>query len=135
MKLNWLAKLFPGWPAWVDFWSTFEFGREADSGWTAILSLALVSLILFSAWVYRRDTRELSAWWKAWKRRCWRLMPAAGWWTATRPPAAFSAGRSRRSAAQPRICSQPGRRPPRCSGRKAPGPHWSCRPAVSSKCI
>jgi hypothetical protein len=66
MKLNWLAKLFPGWPAWVDFWSTFEFGREADSGWTAILSLALVSLILFSAWVYRRDTRELSPWWKAW---------------------------------------------------------------------
>jgi hypothetical protein len=66
MKLNWLSKLFPGWPAWVDFWTTFEFGREVDSGWTVTLALALIALVLFSGFVYRKDTRELGPWWKVW---------------------------------------------------------------------
>lgn len=57
-----IARLIPDWPAWVDFWSTFEFGRESKSWWL----LGFFALSLAAAWVYRRDTRALHPFWRIW---------------------------------------------------------------------
>lgn len=57
-----LARLFPDWPAWVEFWNSFEFGRETKSWWL----LGFVGLFLAATWLYRRDTRDLHPFWKVW---------------------------------------------------------------------
>lgn len=57
-----LARLFPEWRAWSEFWSTIEFGRDAKSGWV----LAIGGLALLSIWLYRRDTRDFNLFWKIW---------------------------------------------------------------------
>ena len=57
-----LARLFPDWPAWAEFWSTFEFGRDARSAWV----LGIIALSLLSLWLYRRDTRDFRGFWKVW---------------------------------------------------------------------
>src|SRR5262249_22309722 len=59
---EWIAKLFPQSEAWTSFWSTLEFGREARAGWI----LAFVALFLAASWLYRKDTRALHPFWKAW---------------------------------------------------------------------
>lgn len=77
MKLTWLSKLFPDWPAWTDFWSTFEFGRESDSGWFLFLLGSFALLFLFASWLYRKDTRELHPFWRIWLWTCRALALAA----------------------------------------------------------
>lgn len=57
-----IAKMFPGWDGWTSFWSTLEFGRE-DWGWWF---LAFVGLLLAATWLYRRDARDLPAFWRVW---------------------------------------------------------------------
>ncbi|MSR56144.1 MAG: VWA domain-containing protein [Planctomycetaceae bacterium] len=59
---EWLTRLFPEWPAWGEFWSTFEFGRETKSWWL----LGFIGLFLAATWLYRRDTRDLHPFWKVW---------------------------------------------------------------------
>ena len=59
---DWLIKLFPDWPEWAAFWSTFEFGREARGWWIA----GIAALFLSSTWLYRRDTLALHPFWKIW---------------------------------------------------------------------
>jgi hypothetical protein len=59
---EWIVKLFPGWEAWTTFWTTLEFGREAKAWWV----VGFVALFLTASWLYRRDTRALHPFWKAW---------------------------------------------------------------------
>lgn len=59
---DWLAKMFADWPAWTEFWSTVEFGRESKGWWL----FGFFVLFLVASWLYRRDTRELHAFWKIW---------------------------------------------------------------------
>jgi len=59
---EWIAKLYPQSEAWTSFWSTLEFGREAQLGWI----LAFVALFLIASWLYRKDTRTLHPVWKVW---------------------------------------------------------------------
>lgn len=59
---DWLAKLFSDWPAWSEFWSTLEFGRETKTWWL----VGFVVLFLCATWLYRRDTRDLHPFWKVW---------------------------------------------------------------------
>jgi hypothetical protein len=59
---DWLAKQFPEWPAWSEFWSTVEFGRETKSWWL----LGFFGVFLVAVWLYRRDTRELHPFWRTW---------------------------------------------------------------------
>lgn len=59
---DWLSKQFSGWPAWSEFWSTVEFGREDRSLWL----IGFFAAILIAAWLYRRDTSELHRFWRVW---------------------------------------------------------------------
>ncbi len=59
---DWLSKQFPEWPAWSEFWSTVEFGRETKSWWL----LGFLGLFLAAAWLYRRDTSGLHPFWRTW---------------------------------------------------------------------
>ncbi|MFN0055745.1 MAG: VWA domain-containing protein [Planctomycetales bacterium] len=59
---RWLAKLFPDWSEWTEFWTTFEWGRESKGFWL----LGFGALFLASIWLYRRDTRALHPAWKIW---------------------------------------------------------------------
>jgi hypothetical protein len=57
-----IAKLFPDWPEWNRFWSTLELGREGKTIWVC----GFVALLLVSFWAYRRDTVEVSRFWRIW---------------------------------------------------------------------
>jgi hypothetical protein len=57
-----IAKLFPDWPEWNRFWSTLELGREGKAIWIC----GIAALLLVSIWFYRRDTLELSRFWRVW---------------------------------------------------------------------
>ena len=59
---DWVARLFPGRPAWAEFWSTFELGREAPAWWL----FGFLGLLLVVFWLYRRDTRDLHPAWRVW---------------------------------------------------------------------
>jgi hypothetical protein len=59
---EWIAKLFSDWPEWTEFWNTVEFGRESKGWWLC----GFLVLALAASWLYRRDTRELHAFWKVW---------------------------------------------------------------------
>lgn len=57
-----IARLFPDWPEWNRFWSTLELGREGKTIWVC----GFVALLLVSFWAYRRDTVEVSRFWRIW---------------------------------------------------------------------
>ena len=59
---EWIAKVFPQWNSLTSFWSTLEFGREAQLGWIT----AFIVLFLIASWLYRQDTRTLHPFWKVW---------------------------------------------------------------------
>ncbi|MBS0266597.1 MAG: VWA domain-containing protein [Planctomycetes bacterium] len=61
-----LARLFPEWTSWSEFWTSLEFGRELQQPTTLGFVIGFVVLFLAATWLARRDTRSLHPGWRAW---------------------------------------------------------------------